>query len=105
MKTLCDILESLDSPLLLKGNVHTAYRDPAAFYLDGVIHLFFTLVETEPSGDIFMYVAQTQTSDFWNFTPVVKLTKRDKRCNYSSPGCIIRFGVNSLCPTCLIHLH
>ncbi len=92
------LLEQRSSPILLAGDSHKAYRDPAVFYQEGVFHLFFTLVETEPSGKVFLYVAVTSTRDFQTFTPVEKLTVRDQRCNYSSPGSILRFdGAFRLC--------
>ena len=92
------ILDSLDSPVLLAGNDTVAYRDPCVFFQDGVFHLYFTLVETEKSGQVFLYVAMVRTQDFRTFTPVEKLTVRDQSCNYSSPGSILRFhGVYHLC--------
>jgi len=85
------ILETLPDTRLLKGDVRTAYRDPAVTFHDGVFHLFLTLVENEPQEGIFMYLAKTTTRNFRDFSPVRKLTSRDKRLNYSSPGNVFRF--------------
>lgn len=55
--------EKLPSPILLRGDEHIAYRDPAAVVADGWLHLFFTLVETEPDGGIYMYLGKTKSRD------------------------------------------
>ncbi len=85
-------LKQLASPILLQGDAHTAYRDPAVFFHDGRFYLYFTLVETEPDGRVFLYLAMTTTTDLLTFTPVRKLSVRDQALNFSSPGNIIRFG-------------
>lgn len=80
------------SPLLLRGDAHTAYRDPAAYFHAGVFYLYFTLVETEPDGTVYLYLAMTTSTDLIRFTPVRKLSPRDRTLNLSSPGNVIRFG-------------
>lgn len=84
--------KDFSSPILLQGDAVTAYRDPAVYYLDGTFFFFFTLVETEPDGKVYLYLATSRTKDLRNFTPVEKLTPRDQSLNYSSPGNIIRFN-------------
>lgn len=81
--------EKISSPILLKGDAETAYRDPAAYYHAGVFHIFFTLVETESDGTIYMYLAKVTTTDLTDISPVRKLTPRDRRLNFSSPGNVI----------------
>jgi len=83
---------NLTSPILLRGDERTAYRDPAVYYHDGLFHFFFTLVETEADGRIFMYLGNTTTPNLKDFSPVRKLTPRDQRLNISSPGNVIRFN-------------
>ena len=85
-------LMALESPILLAGNERIAYRDPCVFRRNGTFHLFFTLVETETDGSVFLYVATTETRDFRLFSPIRKITVRDQRCNYSSPGNVLEFG-------------
>ena len=80
------------SPVLLRGDAHTAYRDPAAYFHAGVFYLYFTLVETEPDGTVYLYLAMTTSTDLIRFTPVRKLSPRDRTLNLSSPGNVIRFG-------------
>lgn len=83
------ILSALKSSHIIKGDSTHAYRDPAVYCLDGVIYIYMTLVETEEDGGVYMYVAYTKTRDFKSFSPIKKLTVRDKACNYSSPGNIV----------------
>lgn len=90
--------EKLASPILLRGDDRTAYRDPAVCYRDGRFYLFFTLVETEPDGGVYLYLATTESEDLRHFSPVRKLTVRDRSKNFSSPGNIVFFhGEYHLC--------
>ena len=43
------------------------FRDPAACIENGVIHLFFTLVENV-GGEQFLYVAESKSHDFMHWT-------------------------------------
>ncbi len=90
--------DNLASPILLRGDDRTAYRDPAVCYRDGRFYLFFTLVETEPDGGVYLYLATTESEDLRHFSPVRKLTVRDRSKNFSSPGNIVFFhGEYHLC--------
>ena len=62
------ITDHLRSSLLIRGDASHAFRDPAVFYESGLFHLFCTYVETEPSGEIFMYTVQTQSWDLLRWT-------------------------------------
>lgn len=74
-----------------------SYRDPAAFIKDGVIYLFFTLVENAEDGQYF-YVAESTSTDFVHFSEPVILTEKDKSKNYSSPGNVVEYnGCYYLC--------
>ena len=84
--------QAFTSPVLLRGDAKTAYRDPAVFYRNGCFYLYFTLVETEEDGTVYLYLAMTTSTDLVHFTPVRKLSELDRALNYSSPGNIIRFG-------------
>lgn len=85
-------LNALQSPILFHGDSATAYRDPAAVYHNGVLHLFFTLVKTESDGTVFLYTASSQSRDLKNWSPVKILTPRDRALNFSSPGNVVRLG-------------
>ena len=91
-------LAQIQSPVLLRGDRRTAYRDPAVCYRNGRFHLFFTLVETEADGTPFLYLATTESCDLIHFSPVRKLTERNRAKNYSSPGCVLEYkGTFYLC--------
>jgi hypothetical protein len=84
-------LSHIQSPVLLQGNSRTGYRDPAAIYCEGVFRLYYTLVETEADGRVYMYTAMSESRDLAGWSEPVRLTPRDRGLNYSSPGNIIRF--------------
>lgn len=86
------LLESLTSPILLRGDATTAYRDPAAIYQEGVWHLFFTWVETTPTGETFMALGTCRSRDLAHWTATEPLTPRDRARNFSSPGNLVRVG-------------
>ena len=77
---------------LLTGDRRFAYRDPAAHYHEGVFRIFHTLVEREPDGRCFWYVAVTESRDLVDWSAPRILTPRDRTLNYSSPGNVVRHG-------------
>ena len=83
---------TFSSPVLLRGDEVTAYRDPAVYYHDGIFHFFFTLVETEADGRVFLYLANCASGDLKHFSPVRKLSPRDQAKNFSSPGNVVFFN-------------
>lgn len=78
------------SPVVLKGDSQTAYRDPAAVYHDGTYHLFCTMVRTE-EGKIYSYTVQCTSRDLVNWSKPRIITPRGQHLNYCSPGNVIRF--------------
>lgn len=86
------ILHEIPSPVIFRGDSRIAYRDPTAVFADGWLHLFFTLVETEADGRVYMYLGKTKGRTLTDWEPVRKLTPRDQSLNFSSPGNVIRFG-------------
>lgn len=90
-RDIAEDLRKLSSPVLFRGDDVTAYRDPAAVYWNGWFHLFFTLVETESDGSVFMYTAKSRSRDLRTWEKPVKLTVRDRSKNFSSPGNLVRF--------------
>ncbi|WP_080054201.1 glycoside hydrolase family protein [Spirosoma aerolatum] len=85
-------LTALTSPILFRGDEHTAYRDPAFLYHQDSLYVFFTLVRIEEEHKIYAYVAMSRTKDLQHWTPIRTLTPRDQRLNYSSPGNVVRQG-------------
>ncbi|MGM0883779.1 MAG: hypothetical protein ACQEXQ_22445 [Bacillota bacterium] len=86
------MISRLSSPILLQGGSRIAYRDPAACYHDGVFRLYYTLVETEDDGGVYMYTAMSESPDLSTWSEPRRLTPRNRGLNFSSPGNIIRIG-------------
>jgi hypothetical protein len=86
------MLSALTSPVLFQGDERTAYRDPAILYHDGLFHLFFTLVEVEADSHIYSYTAYSKSRDLLQWSAPVKITPKDQKLNYCSPGNVIRFN-------------
>ena len=82
----------LPSSRILAGDSAHAYRDPAAVFRNGVYYLYFTLVETEEDGGVYMYLAESRSADLVTWSEPRKLTVRDRSKNFSSPGCIVEHG-------------
>ena len=86
-------MNALTSPILLRGDDVTAYRDPAAVLLNGVCYLYFTYVDNRPGGP-WLYLAERRTRDFVHWSDLRLLTPKNKALNYSSPGSIVRDGAD-----------
>ena len=84
-------LQLIRSPVIFRGDSITAYRDPAILFHDDLFYLFFTLIEIEPDGRIYGYTAKSKSGDLVNWETPKKITPRDQKLNFSSPGNIIRF--------------
>lgn len=84
-------LKDIPSPILFRGNDRIAYRDPAVLYESGTFHLFFTLVETEEDGTVYLYTAKSKSVDLVNWEEPVRLTPKDRSLNFSSPGNVVFF--------------
>jgi hypothetical protein len=84
-------LRALASPVLLRGDAKTAYRDPAVLYEKGTFYLYYTLVETEADGRVYSYVAFSTSPDLKTWTAARKITERNQNLDFSSPGNIIRY--------------
>ncbi len=84
-------LTDLQSPVILKGDIKNAYRDPAVLYDKGRMYLFFTIVKTEEDNKVYSYTAMSSTKDLITWTPVKILTPKDQSLDYSSPGNVVRY--------------
>ena len=84
-------LEKLHSPVILSGNDTMAYRDPAVLYHNGTFYLFFTLTQIEPDGRIYSYTATSKSNDLTHWSVPLKITVKDQKLGFSSPGNIIKF--------------
>jgi hypothetical protein len=84
-------LSALKSPVILKGDAVTAYRNPAAIYHDGVFRLFYSYVRTEEQGKVYHYTAVSKSRDLAHWTEPRILTAKDQELNHCAPGNIIWF--------------
>ena len=84
------ILNSLESPIIFKGDDTTAYRDPAVIFYENVFYLFFTLVKTEERS-IYSYTAFCKSHDLKKWSSIKTITPRDQSLDFSSPGNIVRY--------------
>ena len=85
-------LSDLHSPILFRGSATEAFRDPAAFWYNNKLYLFFTHVLTTPDGSVFLRVAEVKTENLSEWSKIKFLTPMDPALNYSSPGNIIFDG-------------
>jgi len=83
---------AIKSPIILKGDAKTAYRDPAVIYRDGIFRVFYTYVRHEDDGKIWYYTAFSKSTDLVNWTAPKIITPRDLNRNFASPGNVVRFG-------------
>ena len=86
-----NLLQQLDSPILLEGDDTTAYRDPAVLYHDKTFYLFCTVVEPEPDGRLYWCTSMSKSRDLKHWTAPRKLTPKNQDLNFASPGNVIRF--------------
>lgn len=94
-------LSALPSPILLQGSDTVAYRDPAAVYVNGVFHLFYTYNQSRGENqDVRMAVGASTSSDLIHWTPTRILTRIDPNLNFCSPGDVFRWhGEWRMCVT------
>ncbi len=83
------ITDPLTSSLLIRGDETHAFRDPTVIHKNGVFHLYCTYVETESSGNVYMYTVVMRSDDLVHWSTPEKLTPRNQSLNYSSPGNIV----------------
>jgi beta-xylosidase len=87
-----NLLSSLTSPVILKGDERTAYRDPAVLYHDEKFYLFYTLSQTEADGRIFSYTAMRISKDLKSWSDENILTPKDQSLDFSSPGNVVLYN-------------
>ncbi|MFO7907081.1 MAG: hypothetical protein ACQESR_29795 [Planctomycetota bacterium] len=85
-------LSRLSSPVLLRGDDKTAFRDPAVVYHEGTFHIFATYVRTEEDDNVYLYTAASTSRDLLDWSEPRILTPKGQHLNYSSPGNVVRFG-------------
>ena len=83
---------AIKSPIILKGDETTAYRDPACIYHNGVFRLFYTYNLTEEGGKAYWVTAFSKSRDLIHWTEPKIITPVDRSLNFASPGNVIRYG-------------
>lgn len=90
-------LSAVQSPVVLAQTETRGYRDPAAFYHEGMFYLYFTMVEQEKDEQYFT-IGMSKSTDLVHWSEPVRLTERAKDKEYSSPGNLFAFqGKYYLC--------
>ena len=74
---------------IFKGDETVGYRDPAAWYEDGVFHLFITVCDPSVPR---MTIGHSTSRNLIDWSPVEYVLPMDKRFNWSSPGNIVKVG-------------
>lgn len=76
---------------IFKQSEEYSYHDPAAFYENGKVYLFFSLVEN--SGDEqYFTVAMSESTDFIHWSNPIILAEKNTEKNYSLPGNVIKYN-------------
>lgn len=83
---------AIQTSQILPCNANTGFRDPTAIFHDGLCYLFYTHVELAEDGWTYMRIGLSISDDLVHWQPPRLLTARDRRLNYSSPGCILPVG-------------
>ncbi len=103
------LLHALPSPIILKGDAHTAYRDPLLFHHGKTFYLFYSYVKEDATTHlIYWYVGVSTSSDLQHWSPTRVLTAKDQNLNFASPGSLTRFGnewVLSMCTYPIPNFH
>ncbi len=87
-----ELLAALTSPILLRGDAHTAFRDPLLIHERGQFWLFFSWAREEEDHLIYWYTAVSTSPDLRSWSPPRALTPKNQNLNYASPGDIVRVG-------------
>ena len=82
---------AVPSPIILRGNARTAYRDPCGHYHDGVFRVWHTNIRGRAGAPWSAAVAVTESRDLITWSEPREVTARDSTLNYSSPGNVIRY--------------
>ncbi len=83
---------AIKSPIILKGDATTAYRNPTAIYHDRTFRLYYSYVRHADDGKVYHCTAVSKSRDLINWTKPEILTPMDQNLNFGSPGNIIRYG-------------
>ena len=83
--------DKLHNPIILKGDKHTAYRDAAAHYHDGVFRIYHSITTFGENGAIIFRIGMIKSTDLIHWTEPVIVSPENTEMNFGDPGNIIRF--------------
>jgi len=83
-------LGSIESPVILKGDATTAYRDPTAVYHNGTFYLYYTYMLHE-KGRTYWSIGLSKSRDLVHWSRPKRLTPKDPSLNFCAPGNVIRY--------------
>jgi hypothetical protein len=86
------LLKAIASPIVLKGDATTAYRDPLLVWANGRFLLFYSYVKTEPDERVYWYTAWSESHDLKHWSAAHVFTPKSQNLNYSSPGSLEQIG-------------
>lgn len=89
-----DLLHQLESPILIEGTDHMAFRDPLIIYEYGLFWLFYSTATNKTDsiiqGKAFWQTAYSNSTDLKNWTQPVAITPENLSLNFCSPGSITK---------------
>jgi len=88
--SLIDALKARPTPLVLRGDEHTACRDPLIFREGDTFYMFYSYVREEENRLIYWYVAFSKSKDLVNWTAPKTVTPKGQDLNFASPGNVVR---------------
>jgi hypothetical protein len=86
------LLAKHSSPILLRGNDTTAYRDPILAWVNHRFMLIYSYVVTDPDQRVYWYTAWSTSPDLQHWSAPHIFTRKSQNLNYSSPGSLTRIG-------------
>jgi hypothetical protein len=90
------LLTQLESPILIEGDNHKAFRDPLIIYAEEKFWLFYSLATNETDsiiqGKAFWQIAYSTSEDLKTWSTPKFITPKNLDLNYSSPGSITKDG-------------
>lgn len=83
---------AIASSQIIPCTPHCGFRDPTAVFHDGSCYCYYSHVELGSDGWTYFRLGLSISEDLVHWHGPFLLTERDRRTNYSSPGCILRQG-------------
>jgi len=86
------LLAKLSSPIILRGNDTTAFRDPILAWVNRKFMLIYSYVLTDPDQRVYWYTAWSTSTDLQHWSAPYIFTPKNQDLNYSSPGSLTKIG-------------